>query len=113
MITTRHAPSPSSPVLQAEQAVAPGFPSRPTEEAIVGILAEHRWKHLVQIGQLLPSWYPEQAHVPYIKISTCDERTREMYRYAHHVAQIIIVVVTGVPPELAGPEAYEGVGISI
>ena len=36
-----------------------------------------------------------------------------MYRYAHHVAQIIIVVVTGVPPELAGPEAYEGVGISI
>ena len=48
MITTRHAPSPSSPVLQAEQAVAPGFPSRPTEEAIVGILAEHRWKHLVQ-----------------------------------------------------------------
>ena len=56
---------------------------------------------------------PEQANVPYIKISTCDERTREMYRYAHHVAQIIIVVVTGVPPELAGPEAYEGVGISI
>ena len=36
-----------------------------------------------------------------------------MYRYAHHVAQIIIVVVTGVLPELAGPEAYEGVGISI
>ena len=23
-------------------------------DGIVGILAEHRWKHLVQIGQLLP-----------------------------------------------------------
>ena len=24
-------------------------------QQIAGILAEHRWKHLVQIGQLLPS----------------------------------------------------------
>ena len=29
----------------------------PKIDGIVGILAEQRWKHLVQIGQLLPSWY--------------------------------------------------------
>ena len=64
-----------------------------------GVLAEHRWKHLVQIGQLLSVINPLQDIAWYIKNSTCAERTRDMYRYAHHVVQIIIVVGTGVPPE--------------
>ena len=67
-------------------------------DVIVGILAEHRWKHLVQIGQLLPSQYKVLIFAWYIKISTRNERTWEMYRCAHNLVQIIIVVVAGVPP---------------
>ena len=70
----------------------------PTIDVIVGILAEHRWKHLVQIGQLLPSQYQLLIFAWYIKISTRNERTWEMYRCAHNLVQIIIVVVPGVPP---------------
>ena len=75
------------------------FKVRRRIDGIVGILAEHRWKHLVQIGQLLPSQYQLLIFAWYIKISTRNERTWEMYRCAHHVVQIIIVVVPGVPPE--------------
>ena len=53
-----------------------------TIAVIVGILAEHRWKHLVQIGQLLPSLYKLPTFAWYMKISTRTKRTREMYRSA-------------------------------
>ena len=49
----------------------------PTIDVIVGILAEHRWKHLVQIGQLLPSQYQLLIFAWYTKISSRNERTWE------------------------------------
>ena len=49
-------------VKEKYQAETLGIPSPHCTDGIEGILAEHRWKHLVQIGQLLPLIVPAGRH---------------------------------------------------
>ena len=81
------------PVLAARLSSSSHFPTLrdgggnkgATIDVIVGILAEHRWKHLVQIGQLLPSQYQLLTFAWHIKISSRNERTWEMYLSLIHI----------------------------